>query len=129
MVRILDDYEVTEEELYNHIGIFLENNANLIRSGEGDGEGGGDSENNNNEGGLDDSRTDLNQSNQRTTNNNAKNHRGGSNKAAQQIKIRDHQAVGGMITPGALTKKAKKSGNHLSGATLAGEPIRKVKKG
>ena len=52
----MDDYEVTEEELYNHIGIFLENNANLLKSGTGD----NDSENDE---GLDDSRIDQNYSN------------------------------------------------------------------
>ena len=55
----MDDYEVAEEELYNHIGIFLENNANLLKGGAG-----GDNDSENDEG-LDDSRHDQNYSNQR----------------------------------------------------------------
>ena len=60
---MLDDYEVSEEELYNHIGIFLENNANLIRSEDQD------SDNNGGVGGLDDSRNEQNNNynQQRTT--------------------------------------------------------------
>lgn len=55
----MDDYEVAEEELYNHIGIFLENNSNLLKGGAG-----GDNDSENDEG-LDDSRNDQNYSNQR----------------------------------------------------------------
>ena len=31
VVRVFDEYELAEEELLNHIGIFLENNASLLR--------------------------------------------------------------------------------------------------
>ena len=34
VVRVLDDYEVAEEELYKHIEIFLENNTNLLSKGD-----------------------------------------------------------------------------------------------
>ena len=30
-MRVFDEYEVAEEELLNHIGIFMENNASLLR--------------------------------------------------------------------------------------------------
>lgn len=30
MIRVIEEYEIGEEELYSHIGVFLENNANLL---------------------------------------------------------------------------------------------------
>jgi len=35
VIRVLEDYEVSEEELYSHIGIFLDNNQNLLRKHDG----------------------------------------------------------------------------------------------
>mmetsp|Transcript_17043 Transcript_17043/g.22954 ORF Transcript_17043/g.22954 Transcript_17043/m.22954 type:complete len:100 (+) Transcript_17043:278-577(+) len=31
VVRVFDEYELAEEELLNHIGIFLENNVSLLK--------------------------------------------------------------------------------------------------
>ena len=36
VVRVFDEYELAEEELLNHIGIFLENNVSLLRQQRGE---------------------------------------------------------------------------------------------
>ena len=110
VVRVMDDYEVAEEELYNHIGIFLENNANLLKGGAG-----ADKDSENDE---DDSRNDQNFSNQRAA---PKNNRRQQN----PVRIRDQA----QIASGGLAAKKLKKANNVTGVNLAGEPIKKIKKG
>ena len=106
-MRCLEEYEVAEEELYSHIGIFLDNNANLLRNrDEADGSM------------IDDAESrELGGQQSRT---------GGVQKARRQqplVRIRDQNAA-----PNNNLKKAKKQINSLSGTVIAGEPVRKIKK-
>lgn len=93
----MDEYEVAEEELYNHIGIFLENNANLLQQRSV----GGGNDSDNEPGLLDDSRIDQNYSNQQRKGTITK------RQQAQVGRIRDQAGTASGVTHLA-TKKVKR---------------------
>ena len=104
-MRVFDDYEVAEEELLNHIGIFMENNASLLKHKVAGEDGVTEEE--------DDGKLDARFSGQQHAHGNKA---GGMRRQQPSIKIRENAGL----------RKVKKSQVGINQQLL--EPVKKSKK-